>query len=70
MSSEPTYPHIEVQLTGEDGNVYNIIAQVSKALKKDKEAGVDAARRFTENALASNNYNDVIQLAIETVRVL
>ena len=51
---EPTYPHVEVDLSDGNNDPLSIVAVVSKALKKYQ--GVDSARRFTEEALASNNY--------------
>jgi hypothetical protein len=30
----PKYPHVHVQLTGEDGNAFSILARVQKALTK------------------------------------
>lgn len=65
---EPTYPHVEVNLSDGKKDPLSIVAVVSKALKKHQ--GVDSARRFTEEALASNNYHQVLELAKQTVTVL
>jgi hypothetical protein len=65
---EPTYPHVEVNLSDGKNDPLSIVAVVSKALKKHQ--GVDSARRFTEEALASNNYHQVLELAKQTVTVL
>ncbi len=63
----PKYPDVNVELVGQDGNVFNIIGLVSKALKK---AGYrDAANDFTSNAFACGSYEDVLQLTISTVTV-
>ena len=51
---EPTYPHVEVNLSDGKNDPLSIVAVVSKALKKHQ--GVDSARRFTEEALASTNH--------------
>lgn len=62
MSEKPT-----VQLTGQDGNVFNIIGIVSKALKragKQKEAA-----EFTNRAMTSSSYDAVLQLCFEYVDV-
>ena len=54
-------------LIGEDGNVFNIIGRVSKALKK---AGLaDQANEFTGKAFRSESYDSVLQLATEYVEV-
>lgn len=54
-------------LIGEDGNVFNIIGRVSKALKK---AGLaDQAKEFTGKALSSESYDSVLQMATEYVEV-
>lgn len=56
-----------VKLSGQDGNVYNIINLVSKALER---AGLKyEANKFTEKALDSHGYDEVIQLAMEYVEV-
>ena len=30
----PKYPHVHVQLSGEDGNAFSILARVEKAMRK------------------------------------
>ncbi len=56
-----------VQLTGEDGNVFFIIARVRKTLRK---AGLDAeAGAFTHAAETAESYDDVIQLAMKYCEV-
>ena len=52
----------EVQLTGEDGNVFNIIGLVARALRN---AGMKAeATEFTNKAFASESYDAVLRLAM------
>ena len=65
---EPTYPQVEVNLSEPSNDPLTVVAIVSKALKKHQ--GVDSARRFTEEALASNNYHQVLELAKQTVTVM
>jgi len=51
----------ECRLIGEDGNVFNIIGRVSKALKK---AGYEEqAKEFIEKAFNSESYDAVLALA-------
>ena len=61
------YPHIEVQLTGEDGNAFMIVARVRKALRK---AGVSAEEQqtFFDDAL-SGDYDHVLQTCMKWVTV-
>jgi hypothetical protein len=56
-----------VKLTGEDGNVFNIIGLVSKALKKDGK--VDFANEFTNKAFNCGSYDEVLRLAMNYCQV-
>jgi hypothetical protein len=57
----------EVKLVGEDGNVFNVIGRVSKALKG---AGMKAeSAEFTAKAFASESYDAVLRLAMEYCEV-
>ena len=62
------YPHIDVQLSGEDGNAYSIIGRVKKAI--EREEGHEAACAFREQAMAVASYDDLLALAMHTVNVL
>ena len=65
--SEPKYPAIEVQLSGQDGNAFVIIGRISSAMKY---AGVPAAEReqFQREA-TSGDYNNVLQTAMKWVSI-
>lgn len=65
--SDVTYPDITVELSGQDGNAFAIIGRVSKAITK--EEGKDAARRFSEQAMLSESYDDLLQFCMSTVNV-
>lgn len=56
---EPRYPHVSVQMIGQDGNGFTIIGRVSAALRK---AGVEQAE-ITEfqNEATSGNYDNLLQ---------
>ena len=56
------------KLSGEDGNVYNIIGLVQKSLKS---AGMpDESTEFSHKALNDcHSYDEVIQLAMEYCKV-
>jgi hypothetical protein len=63
----PKYPDVEVQLSGEDGNVFLVIGRVERALKR--EGLYAAAREFNAAAHNAQSYDEVIQLAMDTVDV-
>ena len=63
----PTYPHVTVQLTGQDGNAFMIIGLVAKALRK--QVSPEAAKQFTNDAMNSGSYDDLLRLAMGTVNV-
>jgi len=58
-------PH--VKLIGKDGNVFAIIGKVSKALKQANLQ--DQAREFTEKAMTSKSYDEVLCLVMNYVEV-
>lgn len=64
---EVKYPHVHVQLTNEDGNVFALIGKVSKALKRAGER--EGAAEFTEAAMKAGSYDEVLQLCMRTVEV-
>lgn len=49
-----------VTLIGEDGNVFNIVSIVTKALKRDGQP--EKAKEFKEKAFDSASYDDVLAL--------
>lgn len=55
------------QLSGQDGNVFNIIGIVSKELKRAGQA--DKAKEFTERAFKSGSYDEVLALCFDYVEV-
>lgn len=63
----PKYPHIKVQLTGEDGNAFMIIGRVRKELRR---AGIEKKEldEFSEQAM-SGDYDNVLRTAMEWVDV-
>ena len=55
------------KLSGEDGNVFAIIANVSRTLKR---AGLrDKAEEFKAKAPKAGSYDNVLQLCMEYVEV-
>jgi len=57
----------ECKLLGEDGNVFNIICLVSRALKKDEQE--DKAKEFRTKAMECSSYDEVLRLTDEYVDV-
>lgn len=55
MTEQPKYPHIRVQLVGEDGNAFAILGRVTKAMR---QAGVEKAQRDAFLAEARNGDYD------------
>jgi hypothetical protein len=62
MSEKPV-----AKLEGEDGNVFNIIGIVCKALKKAGQA--DKAKEFSEKAFTCDSYDAVLRLLHNYVEV-
>jgi hypothetical protein len=65
--TEPKYPEIEVQLTGQDGNAFAIMGRVAGALKK---AGVpkEEVGEYMKESM-SGDYNHLLQTAMKWVAV-
>ena len=59
---ETKFPHIEVQLTGSDGNAFAIIGKVKRALPSDVQA------EFMAEA-TSGDYNNVLATAMRWVNI-
>jgi hypothetical protein len=55
------------QLTGEDGNVFAVIARVARALKRAGER--EQADEFVQRALQAKSYGEVLLLCEEYVEV-
>lgn len=64
---KPKYPDVKVQLSGQEDNVFAIIGRISAALEK---AGYDdAAAEFANRSMSASSYDEVLQIAIQTVTV-
>lgn len=64
---EPKYPEIEVQLSGQDGNAFAIMGNVSGALRR---AGVPKAEvdEYVKES-TSGDYDNLLQTAMKWVVV-
>ena len=63
----PKYPNVKVQLTGQNGNAFNIMGRVTRELRR---AGVSADEidKFRQEA-TSGDYDNVLQTAMRWVDV-
>ena len=61
------FPEIEVQLSGEDGNAFAIMATVQRAMKRAGCSKEDVAEYLAESQ--SGDYDHLLQTAMETVTV-
>jgi hypothetical protein len=61
------FPHIHVQLVGEDGNAYSILGRVRAAMKR---AGCTPEQidEYTNDAM-SGDYDHLLQITLQTVDV-
>jgi hypothetical protein len=64
-STQVKYPHVEVELVGEDGNAFAIMARVSNALKK---AGVNQEEvdAYMQESM-SGDYDNLLRTAMKWV---
>jgi len=56
--TEPKYPDVEVQLSGEDGNAFMLIGKTRRALKRHG-VGDEEIEQFSTEA-TSGDYDNVI----------
>ena len=61
------YPHIKVQLTGNDGNAFAIMGAVRKAMRKHKVPMEEMDQYFEE--ATSGTYNDLLVTTMKWVDV-
>jgi hypothetical protein len=62
------FPHVHVQLSGEDGNVFSIIGQVTQALRKAGCAPSDIDE-FLKQVQSSESYDDALLAVMQWVNV-
>lgn len=64
---EPKHPDVTVQLIGEDGNIFFILGRVTQALKR---AGYyESSDILAEEVMASDDYDEALQIVMRTVNV-
>lgn len=67
MINAETQTGVPVHLTGEDGNIFNLVGIASKALKRAGFA--DAAKEMTNKVFASESYDQALQIVMSYVEV-
>lgn len=67
ISDNLRFEDVTVQLTGEDGNAFGIIARCKKAITRAH--GVEAGKRWSDAAMTSGSYNELLAFCMETVDV-
>lgn len=55
----------QVQLTGQDGNVFNLVGIASKALRKAGQA--DQAKEMTDKVFKASSYDEALRIICEYV---
>ena len=61
------YQTVTVKLTGNDGNAFSIMAQVSKALRKAGASAEEVEQYMSESM--SGDYNNLLRTAMQWVNV-
>ena len=64
---EPKYPEVEVELEGQDGNVFSIMGRVRKALRRGG-ASHEEVEAFTAE-MQAGDYDDALQTVFRWVTV-
>lgn len=65
--SEPKYPEVEVQLTGEDGNAFAILGAVNRALRQYGIEPSECEEFLTE--AKSADYDNLLRVCMKWVTV-
>jgi hypothetical protein len=64
---EPKFPHVEVELVGQDGNAFAVLGAASKAMRQADVAKEDIDEMMAE--AMSGDYNHLLQTVMATVAV-
>jgi hypothetical protein len=65
--SDVKYPDIEVELVGQDGNAFAIMASVSKAMRRAKVSQAEIDKYLEEST--SGDYDNLLATAMRWVSV-
>ena len=64
---EPKFPHVEVELVGQDGNAFAILGAASKAMRRADVDKADIDEMMAE--AMSGDYNHLLQTVMAKVAV-
>jgi len=64
---EPKFPHVEVELVGQDGNAFAILGNVQRAMRQADIDKADIDKLMAE--AMSGDYNHLLQTVMATVAV-
>lgn len=64
----PKYPHVEIELSGQDGNAFSMIARTARGLRAAL-VDADEINEFREEA-ASGDYDNVLATIAKWVTVV
>lgn len=67
MSTAPKYPDVHVELVGQDGNAFAILARVSRAMKQAKVPAEDQSAFQAE--ATSGDYDHLLRTVTKWVSV-
>lgn len=62
------YPNVKVQLTGEDGNIFNLIGIVRRHLR-DNRVSAEVIKQFVDEVTASGSYDEALAVIMSWVDV-
>lgn len=65
MDQAVKYPEVTVRLTGQNGNVFWIIGEVVKHIRR--KVGARAADEFAGEAMRQESYDALLRLVMSTV---
>lgn len=66
---EVRHPEVEVQLTGEDGNIFFILGAVRKAMRRSGTVLPGEIEAFTSELTNSESYDAALQVVMRWVSV-
>jgi hypothetical protein len=64
----PKFPHVEVELVGQDGNAFAILGNVQRAMRQANVDKADIDEMMTE--AMSDTYDHLLQTVMATVSVI
>ncbi len=66
---EVRYPDVHVQITGKDGNIFNIIGLVTGALRRAPGTPPGEVEKFTSEVMDCDSYDAALRVVMSWVDV-